>query len=81
MIEDLTTITTYCDFDWVGEPDDRLCILGPGIWFSGNLLSWSDKKQNVVSKSSCEAKYRALSSVATEALMNLLFFSRNRNMI
>ena len=37
-------ITTYCDSDWAGNPDDRRSTTGFGIYLGSNLISWSAKK-------------------------------------
>jgi len=60
------TITVYCDSDWAGNPDDRRSTSGFGIFLSSNLISWSAKKQHIVSISSIEAEYRALSLATVE---------------
>jgi hypothetical protein len=59
-------ITTYCDSDWAGNPDDRRSTTGFGIYLGSNLISWSAKKQHTVSRSSTEAEYRALSLATAE---------------
>jgi hypothetical protein len=48
-------ITTYCDSDWAGNPDDRRSTTGFGIYLGSNLISWSAKKQHIISKSSTKA--------------------------
>ena len=57
----------YCDSDWAGS-EDRKSISGFCYCLSknGSLISWKTKKQNVVSLSSCEAEYTALSFAIQE---------------
>ena len=62
------TITAYFDADWAGCPDTRHSTSGYSIYLGDNLVSWSAKKQPTVSCSSCESKYHALASTATEVL-------------
>ncbi|XP_041003931.1 uncharacterized mitochondrial protein AtMg00810-like [Juglans microcarpa x Juglans regia] len=59
-------INAYCDSDWAGDPDDRRSTCGYGVYVGSNLISWSAKKQPVVSKSSTEAEYRCLALVTAE---------------
>ena len=59
-------INAYCDSDWAGDPDDRCSTCGYGVFVGPNLISWSAKKQPVVSKSSTEVEYRCLALVTAE---------------
>lgn len=62
------SIYGYCDVDWGNDPDDRRSTSG-FCWFLGNSpISWSSKKQSVVSRSSTEAEYRSLANAASELL-------------
>jgi hypothetical protein len=59
-------LTAYCDSDWAGDPDDRRSTTGFAIFLGSNLVSWSAKKQPIVSRSSTEAEYRALALTTAE---------------
>nr|GEZ19724.1 hypothetical protein [Tanacetum cinerariifolium] len=47
-----TTLTAYCDSDWLGFPFTRRPRIGYLLLFSGGPISWKTKKQSVVSRSS-----------------------------
>ncbi|XP_022881012.1 uncharacterized protein LOC111398326 [Olea europaea var. sylvestris] len=59
-------LLAYSDADWAGCPDTRRSISGYAIYFGDTLVSWSSKKQPIVSRSSCESEYRALAITAFE---------------
>ena len=59
-------LCAYSDVDWAGDPTDRKSTAGFCIFLGGSLISWKSKKQNVVSRSSTEAEYRATASTTNE---------------
>lgn len=60
------SIVGISDVDWAANPDDRRSVAGHCIFLGETLVSWSSKKQGVVSLFSTESEYRALANLAAE---------------
>ncbi|XP_019416055.1 PREDICTED: uncharacterized protein LOC109327385 [Lupinus angustifolius] len=62
-----TIIKGFSDSNWGACLDTRKSVIGWCFYLSSSLVSWKSKKQTTVSKSSTEAKYKALSMASCEA--------------
>ena len=69
-----STLVCYSDSDWAGCKDTRRSTGGFCTFLGSNIISWSAKRHDTVSKSSTEAEYRTMSMAASEVawLQNLL---------
>ncbi|XP_073049461.1 secreted RxLR effector protein 161-like [Primulina eburnea] len=61
-------IVMFSDADWAGSRIDRRSTTGYCSFVWGNLVTWRSKKQPVVSRSSAEAEFRALSLATCEGI-------------
>ena len=59
-------LSAYCDVDWARDPIDRRSITGMVVFLGNSPITWSAKKQSVVSRSSTEVEYRSLAITTAE---------------
>jgi hypothetical protein len=59
---DPLSLTTFTDFDWVGDPFDKCSTAGLVVFLGKNPTTWQSKKQSTILWSSTEAKYRSLAT-------------------
>lgn len=57
-----TTLTAYTDTDWTGCLNIRRSTSGFCVYLGDNLISWSSKRQQTVSRSSVEQVYSGVSN-------------------
>jgi hypothetical protein len=62
-----SNLIVYTDADWAECPDTCRSTSGYAVFLGDNLVSWSAKRQTVVSRSSPEAEYRAVANAVAEA--------------
>jgi hypothetical protein len=64
-----SNLVVYTNADWAGCPDTRRSISGYTMFLGDNIVSWSSKRQNVVSRSSVEAEYHVVANGVVEACL------------
>ena len=60
------SLSAFSDSKWAGDPFDRRSITGYMVYLGYNPITWSAKKQEIVSMSSIEAEYRDLATIVVE---------------
>merc|ERR1712032_1128033 len=63
-----SSLSAYVDADYGGDLDTRRSTTGYLVYHGLNLISWCSKLQEIVTQSTMEAEYVALSSVTKEVI-------------
>jgi hypothetical protein len=63
-----TLLSMFFDAGWAGCPYDRKSTGSFAIFLGSDLVSWSDKKQPMVSRSSTEAEYKSIANATAELM-------------
>ncbi|MCP4492594.1 MAG: DDE-type integrase/transposase/recombinase [Gammaproteobacteria bacterium] len=66
--DDIQQLIGYCDADWAGDKETRRSTMGHCFQLANCVISWISQRQPVVTLSSTEAEYVALSSAAQQAV-------------
>ncbi|GKE75452.1 ribonuclease H-like domain-containing protein, partial [Tanacetum coccineum] len=66
FLSSTTSLVAYSDVDWAGCPTTQRSNLGYCVFLGNNLLSWSYKRQLMLSCSSVEAEYRGVANAVAE---------------
>ncbi|KAL6181444.1 hypothetical protein ACLB2K_048099 [Fragaria x ananassa] len=61
-------VVGYTDVNWAGDKTDRRSTSGYFTFVRGNLVTWRNKKQKVVARSSVEAEFRGMAHGVCEMI-------------
>ena len=67
-----TNLEGFCDADWAGQPH-RHSIFGYSFHMGAGVVTWSSKKQYIVTLSSTEAEYIAQTHAVKEVMYLYMF--------
>jgi hypothetical protein len=60
-----TFVSVFSDADWACDINDHWSTGGFAIFLGSNLISWSARKQAMVSRSSTKIEYKSLANETT----------------
>lgn len=61
-------VSAFLDVDWAGCVNDQQSTGGFAVFLGSNLISWSARKQAIVSRSSTEVEYKLLANAIAEMM-------------
>ena len=56
----------FANIDWPDNFDDRTSISGYISFFEANSIGWNSNKQKIITRSTTEAKYHAITTIIVE---------------
>nr|GEX13470.1 ribonuclease H-like domain-containing protein [Tanacetum cinerariifolium] len=59
-------LIAYSDADWAGCPATNRSTSGYCVFLGDNLLTWSSKRQDTLSRSSVEVEYHGVANAVAE---------------